>query len=256
LLKYAIYPYTWLVVLLGMLTVAVFRHVSLRRQLWIRTLAVAALLAGYLMGTPFVARFFAASLEEQYAPMGNMPVRRFDAIVVLGGGVYPKGTLRPANTLTGYSIERTLCGADLFARGLAPSILFSGGDASIFEEGPVEAVEMKRLAMRLGVLEDAILLETQSRTTYEGAVAVKAMLGGKSVLLVTSASHIPRALGLFRKQGVDATPYPCGYISRHRSGTANLSVLDFFPQVEALKINTQMISEMVGILVYRTLGKL
>ena len=149
-----------------------------------------------------------AALEGQFPPLNMAVARRFDTIVVLGGGIYPKGSLRPTDTLSYYSTERTMCGVELFLKGYGEQLLFSGGDSSIFGEGPEEAVTMKQLAAKLGVPEGAMLIETRSRTTYEGAVEVQRLVGGKSVLLVTSASHIPRALGLFRKQGIDTTPAP------------------------------------------------
>jgi uncharacterized SAM-binding protein YcdF (DUF218 family) len=114
---------------------------------------------------------------------------------------------------------------------------------------------MKRLAIRLGVPEEKIRLETRSRTTYEGAVEVKQMVGGQSILLVTSAGHLPRSIALFRGQGLNVTPYPCGYSARHRTDSVELTVFDFLPRVEALQISTDSIVELVGMWVYRVLGK-
>lgn len=177
--------------------------------------------------------------------------------MVLGGGVAGKGTLRPSDELLDLSLKRTICGVDLFVQGVAPRILFSGGDASIFGSGPKEALEMKRLARRLGVPEGAILIEDQSKTTYENALATKRLIGSAPILLVTSASHIPRALGLFRKQGLDATPSPCGYTVKNRPGERwQGSPFDLLPDVGALKISTTAIAELVGMLVYWVTGKL
>jgi uncharacterized SAM-binding protein YcdF (DUF218 family) len=256
LAKYAVYPYTWLVLLLGLLTISVLRRPSPIRILWIRLLTISTLLLMYTLGNPLVARLLAASLEEQYAPFDLSIPRRFDAIVVLGGGIFPKGTLRPTDMLSHFSAQRTLCGADLFLRGYAGKMLLAGGDGSVFGEGPQEALEMKRLAVRLGVPESIILVETRSRTTYEGAIEIGQVLGGQSILLVTSANHMPRALALFRKHGLDVTPYPCGYFVRHRSDNPNMTVFDFFPRVDSLQISTYAISEIVGMWVYRAAGKL
>jgi uncharacterized SAM-binding protein YcdF (DUF218 family) len=256
LAKYGIYPYTWLVLWLGLICILMFGRVSAWRLLWIRFLTVMTLLLVCILGSPLVARVLMASLEEQYAPFNSATAKRFHAIVVLGGGVYPKGTLRPTDTLSYYSTERTMCGIDLFHHGYAMRLLFSGGDSSLFEEGPEEAVAMKQLAMRLGVPEEATMIETQSRTTYEGAVEVSKLVGEKPVLLVTSASHMPRALGLFQKQGIDTTPSPCGYEARHRSTDMAVTLFDFLPQSHAFDVSTNAISEIVGIVVYRAIGKL
>ena len=75
---------------------------------------------------------------------------------------------------------------------------------------------MKRWALRLGVPESVIVVEEHSRTTYENALHTKAMLGSARILLVTAAYHMPRAVGLFEKQGFTVTPVTCGYESKHR----------------------------------------
>lgn len=257
IVKFAVYPFTWLFVLLGVLTVLVVSPVSPRRLRWIRILAISSLLFTFLFGNQIVAETLMGLLEQQALPFDGSTAKRFDAIVVLGGGAAGKGTLRPSNELTDLSIRRTICGVDLFAQGFAPRILFSGGDATIIGSGPKEALEMKRLAQRLGVPEEAILIEDQSRTTYENAVATKRLIGSASILLVTSASHIPRALGLFRKQGLDATSYPCGYSVKNRP-SESWQRIPFapFPDVRALLTSTMAIAELVGMLVYWATGKL
>lgn len=257
LAKYATYPYTWLVALLGLLTVLISRRVSPARLRWLRILSVSTLLLAYLLGTPIIARTLLGSIEAQYPPFDPTALKRFDAIVVLSGGALGKGSLRPSDQLTETSMERTLCGADLFARGLGHRLLLTGGDASIFGEGPQEAVEMKRLALKLGVPEPAILLETRSRTTYENAVETKRLLGNASILLVTSASHIPRAVALFRKQGLDVTPAPCGYLVRNRpDDLLTLTPFDFLPGLHALQLTTIAITEWAGTILYQITGKL
>ena len=211
LVKFAVYPYTWLCLATAALTMLAFLPASPVRLRWLRLLAVTALAIVWLPGAPLVSTIAAGSLESRTQSFDRMTTSRFDAVVVLGAGVMGKGSLRPADQLSGLSMQRTFCGADLFAEGRAPRLVLSGGDASIFGEGPKEAVEMKRLAIRLGVPEQAIVLDDRSRTTYENAAGTKRLLGQSSVLLVTSASHMPRAAALFRKQGFDVTPAACNY---------------------------------------------
>jgi len=257
LAKYAIYPLSWLAILLGSLAILVAFPLSLRRWRWARYLTASSLLLVFVLGTPIPARLLLGLLERQAQPFDSATTQRFDAIVVLGGGVGGKGSLRPSNELSSASMERTICGAALFAQGFAPRIIFAGGDASIFGEGPQEGVEMKRLALQLGVPEDATLVEDRSRTTYENAVGTKRIVGNGSILMVTSASHIPRALGLFRKQGLDTTPYPCGYFVRDLPEDQLLNnPFDLLPDAEALRRSTLAINEFAGTLLYRASGKL
>lgn len=257
LVKFAVYPYTWLCVLAGALVALTVLQPSPARRRWLRILAVTTLAIVWLLGTPFVSTMGAGLLEAWYPPFDRATAARFDAVVVLGAGVRGKGSLRPADQLTGLSMQRTLCGADLFAEGRASRLVLTGGDASIFGEGPKEAVEMKKFAVRLGVPENAILLDDQSRTTYENAVGTKRVLGQGSILLVTSASHMPRAAGLFRKQGFAVTPAPCTYHVREWPGFwSNLDLLDFIPSLDALDEFTNALTEAVGSTTYWAMGKL
>lgn len=257
LAKYGLYPLTWILLILGLLIPLTWLPSSPGRLRWIRSLVVAAFLVLLVFGTPLVSVRLIGLIEEQAPPFDLATAQRFDAIVVLGSGVGSKGTLRPDHALSSSSMQRTVCGADLHAKGLAPRIVFAGGDASIFGEGPQEGVEMRRLALRLGVPEEAALVEGHSRTTYENAVATKRMLGTGSVLLVTDAHHVPRATGLFRKQGLDVTAYPCDFIAQDRIEDGwDGDPFDLIPEVRALRVSTLAINELVGTVLYRVGGKL
>jgi uncharacterized SAM-binding protein YcdF (DUF218 family) len=257
LVKYVVYPYTWLCLAAGALAALTFLPASPRRARWFRILALATVTVTWLIATPLVSTIAAGFLESRHPPLDRTTTARFDAIVVLGAGAMGKGSLRPADQLSGLSMQRTLCGADLFAEGRAPRLALSGGNASIFGEGPKEAVEMKRFAIRLGVPEQAIVLEEQARSTYENAVGTKRVLGQGSILLVTSASHMPRAVALFRKQGFDVTPAPCNYAVRNWPDLwSDLDLFDFIPNLYALDRFTSTFSEVTGMIVYWIMGKL
>lgn len=130
-------------------------------------------------------------------------VDRSDAIVVLGGGLFPNGALTPS------SQERTLYGAELYRRRLASRLIFSGG---ITGEAPrPEAEVMARFARSVGVPEEAILTERASRNTYENAVEVAKVLreqGSRRVLLVTDPTHMYRSQLAFQRLGVQVLPAP------------------------------------------------
>lgn len=257
LVKYLVYPYTWLCLLLGALTLLTFLPLSPQRSRWIRILAVSSSLVVFVLGLPLVGGTLVALVEQRAGGFDPPTGTAFDAIVVLGGGVADKGTLRPSVELDDSSIRRTICGVELFERGLAPRLVLTGGDASIFGEGPLEAAEMARLARRLGVPEGAIALETRSRTTYENAVQTRQLLGESSVVVVTSASHVARAEGLFRKQGLRVAGYPCGYRATNRPGDlGDLDPFELIPEVGAMRGSTTALNELVGTFVYWLIGKL
>ena len=125
---------------------------------------------------------------------------------------------------------------DLYQQGYAPTLVLTGGDGQVFGTGPQEAVEMKRWAVRLGVPESATMIDTEARNTYENATGTKRLLGPASILLVSSASHLPRAVPVFTKQGFRVTPAPCDYVSRNlpRESWDDIDLFDVLPSDIAL----------------------
>ena len=257
-LKYLLYPLSWILIagLLALLTACL--PVSPGRRTWVRRCSFLTVLLLFLTATPILSSMYIALLEAQYPPFQATSTSKVDAVVVLAGGVFQKGSLRPTDEVSDASRQRTGCGAGLWQQNLAPKLLLTGGDATVFRTGLMESHEMKRWALRLGVPESAILIEEHSRTTYENAVQTKAMLGSGRILLVTAAYHLPRAVRLFEKQGFVVTPFPCGYESQHTPQQAweQATAFDFIPTARSLLITTQAIDEVFGILVYRIAGKL
>ncbi len=257
LVKYLVYPYTWLCLFLGVLTLLIFLPISPWRLRWIRILAASSSLVVFVLGLPLVGGTLLGLVEQRAGRFDPQVEQPFDAIVVLGGGVADQGSLRPGVELSDHTLRRTMCGVSLFEQGLAPRLVLTGGDASIFGEGPLEAAEMARLASRLGVPTEALVVESRSRTTYENAVQTMQLLGGSSVVVVTSASHIARARGLFRKQGMRVEGYPCGYLVTHRPGDLKgLNPFDLIPEVGAMRASTMALNEIVGTFVYWLIGKI
>ncbi|MBW2649390.1 MAG: YdcF family protein [Deltaproteobacteria bacterium] len=87
-------------------------------------------------------------------------------------------------------------------------LVFSGG--AVFD--PVsEAEVMARAAEIMGVEGDRIILEEISRDTGDQARLVQKIVGDERFILVTSASHMPRSMVLFRKSGMEPIPAPTDY---------------------------------------------
>lgn len=256
--KYALYPLSWIAIA-GLLTLlAAWLPATPRRTTWVRRSAFCTLLLLLVTATPILSTIYIAWLENWYPTFQATSSSRVDAIVVLAGGVFAKGSLRPTDVISDASRQRTACGADLWLQGLAPKVLLTGGIANVLQTGPPESHEMKRWALRFGVPESAILVEDKSRTTYENAVQSKALLGSERILLLTAAYHLPRAVGLFEKQGFTVTPVACGYESQHKPAQiwAESTFFDFLPTARALLTTTQAIDEVAGMLVYWIAGKL
>ena len=129
--------------------------------------------------------------------------------------------------------------------------------------GSSPAVDMAVLLGLLGVPEDAIWLEPDSRNTYENALNSRIMLdarGIRRVVLVTSAAHMPRSVALFERQGLEVIPAPADFRVTQAgwqmltSGSPEAQMVGLLPSAENLAITTSALKEYLGILVYRLRG--
>lgn len=258
LVKYSLYPLNWVLLLMMLTTLLILLPSHPRRLRWARISSVCALFLFLIISSPLLARPLFSSLEAWY-PLPTVPRdTHYDAIVVLGGGVLEQGTLRPLADLTSYSKNRTICGVDLYQQGYAEKLVLTGGNEHPFKDAPKNAPEMKRWAQRLGIPDHAIVTEEASRTTYENATETKRLLGSASILLVSSASHLPRAAAMFTKQGFQVTPVPCDFQMQDRPEDSwrQLDLFDFLPTDRAIEYTTGAVTEWAGMAIYWLIGKL
>ena len=259
LVKYGVYPLTWVAGFACLTVILAWLPPTPVRQRRLRFAATMTCLVLVLVTAPVIAEPLVSILEGWPPVQPALPEVPLHAIVVLGGGIHDKGTLRPSIELSPESRLRTLCGAEFYRQRVAPTVLITGGDTSLFGSGPTEAAAMKEWAIRLGVPAASILTDERARTTYENALGAKRLLGEQaSILLVTSAGHQMRATALFEKQGFRVTPAACGFHARHRVTDAweDLTMFDFLPASWALQRTTEVAEEVVGMAVYRLAGKL
>ena len=256
--KYGLYPLTWVVLLLGVATLLALFPFSPRRLRWVRQLLLSSFILLVALSSPLIATPLMGLLESWHLPPQLTPSDHFDAIVVLGGGIAEKGSLRPTTEPSSYSRNRTTCGVTLYQQGYAPTLVLTGGDGRIFGTGPLEAVEMKQWAVRLGVPESATKIDTEARNTYENATGTKRLIGPASILLVSSASHLPRAVPVFTKQGFRVTPAPCDYAAQNlpQESWDTIDPFDVLPSDTSLQHTREVVSEVAGIAIYWLAGKL
>src|SRR3982751_5428502 len=139
--KYGLYPLTWVVLLLGIATVLALFPFSPTRLRWVRQLLLFSLILLGTLSSPLVATPLIGLLESWHHPPRLTSSDHFDAIVVLGGGVDEKGSLRPTTEPSPSSRNRTTCGVDLYLQGYAPTLVLTGGDAGVFDTSPPEAAK-------------------------------------------------------------------------------------------------------------------
>jgi uncharacterized SAM-binding protein YcdF (DUF218 family) len=154
--------------------------------------------------------------------------------------------------------ERLVEAAILTRRFPGAKIAFSGGDAGVLYKAGSEAEGAESLLAALGVPRDRLILEAKSRDTYENAVLLKEELAkqselgpGRRWLLVTSAYHMPRAIGAFRQAGFDVEAWPVDYRTR---GRADL-IRPFDKVSEGLRRVDVASREWAGLLAYRLTGR-
>jgi uncharacterized SAM-binding protein YcdF (DUF218 family) len=198
-----------------------------------------------------VADLLLLPLETRYPVTQHPP--HAAAVVVLGGMVDMKAA-RGDQIEMGEAGDRILAGVSLLRQGYADYLVLSAGSGDLFRQSITEAPALARLATELGVSEHRVLMESVSRNTYENAVYTEALLQERglpgNVILVTSAFHMPRAMGCFRQAGLDPLPYPVDF--RSRWGTYD--PLSLSPKVDDLKWSSTAIREYVGRLMYRLQG--
>jgi uncharacterized SAM-binding protein YcdF (DUF218 family) len=134
------------------------------------------------------------------------------------------------------------------------TIIVAGGAMPWTPERHTEAEIMRGFLEAWGVPRRDILVEPDSRTTYENALGVAKLWqreGFRSALLVTSASHMPRALGTFRMAGLPVLPSTSDV---EVTWPISRSVLDWLPSSVALNLSTTAAHEFAGLMVYHWRG--
>ena len=189
-------------------------------------------------------------LEASHPPLKDEKVHA-DAIVVLTGGVSDLSRLGLEPEPSDISLERLVKGVMLY-RALRRPFIIAGGSGSLTYSEISEADAMACSSMDLGVLEQDIVIENKSRNTLESARAVRGLLKGNRIILVTSAFHMKRSVALFKKQGFDVVPAPTGYLAMHRP----VSLYAFIPGAVGLSTSAVALSEYISFAWYSMKGDL
>ena len=249
LIKPLVAPLTLSLVLWGAGALIYWRR-SRAVGLWCGVGGIGVLL---VFGNGLVADALLGSLENDYPAMAPADTPRADVVVVLGGITYPAlpPLVRPD---VGPAFDRLLHGLRLLRAGRAPRVMLSGGGIR-FLQGSVrsEAQRLRDMALEYGAEPDALILEERSRNTYENALFSAELMrerGWERALLVTSAAHMPRAVGCFRTQGVEVIPAPADFQVVPRPLTPDR----LLPTSSALDASSSALKEYAVTLAYRMKG--
>ena len=191
-------------------------------------------------------------LEERF------PIRQdsgpVDGIILLGGAVEADDSASSGQLVSNDSAERLLATIALAQRHPEARIVISGGGGTVFGSGIAEAPIIARYFEEIGIDKRRLVVEDRSRTTAENAEFTRALVRpkpGETWLLVTSAWHMPRAVGTFRKVDFPVTAYP---VDGRTGGRAN--AWHFFASVsDGLRRLDVGVKEWVGLIGYRLAGR-
>ncbi len=193
-----------------------------------KTLVTIAIAWLALFSWESVPRFLLEPLETTYPaanPNASGRNEKVEYIVVLGGGHASDPDVPPSGQINGESLARLAEAIALYLKTPGAKLLLSGW-------GHVDPVSnagmMAAVAESLGIDKRDILLEERPRDTKDEAKLLGERVGKKPFFLVTSASHMPRAVALFQKQGANPIPAPTAHRIKTVSDDTNWN--NFFPK--------------------------
>jgi uncharacterized SAM-binding protein YcdF (DUF218 family) len=190
---------------------------------------------------------------EQRFPAWRDDGKPVAAVVVLGGAIDPGVSAARRQLALNDSAERMVAMGDLARLFPSVPVVFSGGAGSPVDGEVTEAEVVEAHLAEFGLAQDRVRFERRSRNTVENARFTKALLDlkpGDRVLLVTSAFHMPRSMGLFRREGYDVVPYPVDFRTRSPGDAWR----PFLAASDGLQRTDLAVREWIGLAAARLLG--
>lgn len=201
----------------------------------------------YLLSTNFIAYYLVKPLENFYQnkTIEQLKQDKNDVIIMLGGGAINVADIDGEGQVLGYVANRMITVMRL-QKELDIPIILSGG--KVFEDTGREADIEKRIFEGMGVDSKYLILENQSRNTVENVQNSKVIMEEYNFtkpLVITSGFHLPRAMEIFAREGIEATPYVADY---QMSDELVFSIFNFLPNNGSLNTSCMAIREYLGIL--------
>jgi uncharacterized SAM-binding protein YcdF (DUF218 family) len=219
-----------------------------------RALMIAGAVGYLVAGASPLGNILLRPLEDRFPrPAGDFAPPY--GIIVLGGGVDEEISDTRHILMLGTAGSRMTEAVALARRFPKARLVFTGGDSKLVPGGLTEAETARRLFTAVGAPMDRFTFETRSRDTWENAIFTRDLVHpqpGQRWLLVTSAFHMPRSMGVFRKAGFDVIPWPADYLTSGRESDfwkPSGHVADGLGRVESA------MHEWVGLVAYRIAGK-
>lgn len=238
-------PIIWIFTLLvwGSLT----KNILLKKKLlW------ATVICFYFFSNGFITSEFVRAYEETTIHYSDIQ-QTYDVAIVLGGFSSEDHEQEMVQFFS--STDRLMAGIKLYKTGKAKKIMISSGSGQIMKPDEREALFIKNYLLEIGIPEEDLIIESNSKNTYENAVFSSDILNKKysngNYLLITSAFHMPRAKRCFKKVGLNITPFSVD----HQAGPRKLLVDHLFiPNAQNLSLWQMLIKEWIGFMAYYIMG--
>jgi uncharacterized SAM-binding protein YcdF (DUF218 family) len=217
-----------------------------------RGLAAAGLLLLAIAGLSPLGNWLIAPLENRF-PAWDAARGAPDGIVVLGGAISPELSLARGMPDLNESAERVTAAVALARTYPQARIIYSGGTGRIIRRHGIEAEIAAGLLESMGLPRERLVLEGRSRNTDENAEFARALAmpkPGERWLLVTSAFHMPRAMGIFRAAQFPVEAYPVDWRT-----AADDTLLPFESVSAGLRRTDTAVREWIGLFVYWLTGR-
>jgi uncharacterized SAM-binding protein YcdF (DUF218 family) len=225
------------------------RWASLGRKLMVASVVLLA-----ICGFSPLGKLMLYPLESRFPPW-DAARGGPDGIVVLGGSIEAELSAAHGIAVTSGGADRLIAAAALANRYPNTRIIYSGGSSKLISDDAREADYATALFESLAVSGDRLTMERRSRNTQENAEFSKALAAPKSRerwLLVTSAYHMPRSIGLFRKAGFNVEAYPVDWRVGERADLVTFSTI----ALDGLGRTDVAMREWMGLVAYWATGKI
>ena len=199
-----------------------------------------------LFGYPVLPDYLLSRLEQTYPPLSRpqSDCPQPPWVCVLGQEIYADAD-RPANErINGVALSRWVEGARLQQALPGATLLVSVAGTNVSPDE--KRVVLHAFCALFDIATNRVQLIVNARDTDDEIRAFKDVAGTNPVFLVTSASHLPRAMAIARKRELSAIPAPCGYSTGH--SPESFSAVDLFPDAANLRNSERAIYEYIGLL--------
>jgi uncharacterized SAM-binding protein YcdF (DUF218 family) len=219
---------------------------------WKKKLFWTGVILLFFFSNDFIANACMHAWEIEAKPFNTL--RKYKLGIVLTGATV---SLKPDDRV--YFVrgaDRVTHTVQLYKLGFVEKILISGGSGRLLSQEEPEADQFKKAMILMGIPEEAIIIENETRNTYESAVQVKKLLRelgyqGSDCLLITSAFHMRRSLACYRKAGLEPDTFSTDFYSRPSDYYIDSLLV---PNINALVVWHKLMREWMGFVAYKVAG--